>query len=271
MPKCKKSRLCVQGSFRRMTKLTYGTRAVRQSEGPGGSIGEWHPQFCCARYCIGIAICLFTHAHTKTTSRPPLLSIMASSSALRPPTGCLSRIGSQIASSVLLRTPLRASFSTTAQLCERKIKCVRKIKKERNKKRGVSSLYGSGPRVPLSMSGIPLPIPREKPKIPVDETHGLWGFFPEPGKLLWTPDETSRHGRAWTVEELRKKSWEDLHSLWWVCCKQRNLLATSWMQLSKAQLGFGETEFEKRDHEVCKISQIQYINFDTMSDVTKNK
>ncbi|KAG6067879.1 hypothetical protein E4U32_002614 [Claviceps aff. humidiphila group G2b] len=175
---------------------------------------------------------------------------MASSSALRPPTGCLSRIGSQIASSVLLRTPLRASFSTTAQLCERKIKCVRKIKKERNKKRGVSSLYGSGPRVPLSMSGIPLPIPREKPKIPVDETHGLWGFFPEPGKLLWTPDETSRHGRAWTVEELRRKSWEDLHSLWWVCCKQRNLLATSWMQLSKAQLGFGETEFEKRDHEV---------------------
>ncbi|KAG5960778.1 hypothetical protein E4U57_008078 [Claviceps arundinis] len=175
---------------------------------------------------------------------------MASSSALRPPTGCLSRIGSQIASSVLLQTPLRASFSTTAQLCERRIKCVRKIKKERNKKRGVSSLYGSGPRVPLSMSGIPLPIPREKPKIPVDETHGLWGFFPEPGKLLWTPDETSRHGRAWTVEELRRKSWEDLHSLWWVCCKQRNLLATSRMQLSKAQLGFGETEFEKRDHEV---------------------
>ncbi|KAG5959211.1 hypothetical protein E4U58_005067 [Claviceps cyperi] len=171
---------------------------------------------------------------------------MASTSALRPSTGCLSRIVSQIASSALLRTPLRASFSTTAQLCQRK------IKKERNKKRGVSSLYGSGPRIPLSMSGIPLPQPRGdyKPKIPLDETHGLWGFFPEPGKVLWTPEETSRHGRAWTVEELRRKSWEDLHSLWWVCCKQRNLLATSKTELARAELGFGKAEFEKREEEV---------------------
>ncbi|KAG6037267.1 hypothetical protein E4U40_006256 [Claviceps sp. LM458 group G5] len=171
---------------------------------------------------------------------------MASPIALRPPTGCLSRIGSQIASSALPRTPLRASFSTTAQLCKRI------TKKERNKKRGVSSLYGSGLRTPLSMSDIPLPKPRVdfKPEIPLDETHGLWGFFPEPGKLLWTPDETSQHGRAWKVEELRKKSWEDLHSLWWVCCKQRNLLATSKTELFRAQLGFGESEFEKRDKEV---------------------
>ncbi|KAG5949586.1 hypothetical protein E4U60_003733 [Claviceps pazoutovae] len=170
---------------------------------------------------------------------------MASPTALRPPTGCLSRIGSQIASSALLRTPPRASFSTTAQLCQRK------IKKERNKKRGVSSLYGSGPRIPLSMSDIPLPKPRDfKLKIPFDETHGLWGFFPEPGKMLWTPEETSQHGRAWTVEELRRKSWEDLHSLWWMCCKQRNLLATSRKELARAEFGFGDTEFEKRDKEV---------------------
>ncbi|KAG6229080.1 hypothetical protein E4U34_003364 [Claviceps purpurea] len=177
---------------------------------------------------------------------------MASATALRPPTGCLSRIGSQIASSALLRTPPRASFSTTAQLCQRKIKNQRKIKKERNKNRGVSSLYGSGPRTSLSMSDIPLPQPRDLHdfKIPVDETHGLWGFFPEPGKLLWTPDETSQHGRAWTVEELRRKSWEDLHSLWWVCCKQRNLLATAQTELARAQFGFGHSEFEKRDREV---------------------
>lgn len=101
------------------------------------------------------------------------------------------------------------------------------------------------------MSGIPLPKPRDfKPTIKVDEKHGLWGFFPEPKKLVWTPNETERHGRAWTVEELRRKSWEDLHALWWVCCKERNMIATSRTELIRAKLGFGEAEFDQRDEEV---------------------
>ncbi|KAG5929290.1 hypothetical protein E4U42_006356 [Claviceps africana] len=172
---------------------------------------------------------------------------MASSSALRPSTGCLLRMGPRLASSALLRTaPRVASFSTTALQCKRKTK-------DNNKKRGVSSLYGSGPREHLSMSDIPLPKPRDfKPKIPVDESHGLWGFFPEPGKVLLTPKETEEHGRAWTVEELRRKSWEDLHSLWWVCCKERNMLATSKVELAKGKLGFGDKELEARDEEVMK-------------------
>lgn len=151
-----------------------------------------------------------------------------------------------------------AAFSTTAALCKRK----RKTNKDNNKSRGVSSLYGSGPREPLSMSGIPLPKPADfKPQIKVDKEHGLWGFFPEAGKLMWTPGEIEEHGRPWTVEELRKKSWEDLHSLWWACCKERNRLATARAELERSQMGFGNRELEVRDAAVSRL--IQRSTFDT--------
>jgi large subunit ribosomal protein L47 len=110
------------------------------------------------------------------------------------------------------------------------------------------------------VSDAPLPKPVEfKPKIEVDESHGLWGFFPAPGKLLLTPKETEEHGRAWTVEELRRKSWEDLHALWWKCCKERNMLATAREELLRGKFGFGEREIGTRDDEVRNFLPLPHL------------
>jgi large subunit ribosomal protein L47 len=127
--------------------------------------------------------------------------------------------------------------------------------RDRSKKRGVSSLYRSGPKEFLSMSNVPLPVPRKVSEIPppvVDANHGLWEFFYDK-KMTATPEEFTAFGRAWTVEELRHKSWDDLHTLWYVCIKERNRILTSMKAIERHNLGFGEMEGLERDAEVRSL------------------
>ncbi|KAL8801727.1 MAG: hypothetical protein Q9182_004266 [Xanthomendoza sp. 2 TL-2023] len=145
----------------------------------------------------------------------------------------------------------RLFFSTSSPVAQR-TKSGKKHAPHPN--RGVSALRRTGLRYRVEMDKYPLPTPVSDPgkrsKVTVDQNHGLWAFFRQDRKALNTPEETAAFGRPWVVEELRHKSWEDLHSLWWICCKERNILQTQAFEHKRLNAGYGEAEILERDRAV---------------------
>ncbi|KAM0018301.1 putative ribosomal protein L47 [Helianthus debilis subsp. tardiflorus] len=49
-------------------------------------------------------------------------------------------------------------------------------------------------------------------------------------------------GRSWKASELRLKSWDDLHKLWYVLLKEKNMLMTQRQMLHAQNLRFPNPE-----------------------------
>ncbi|KAL2012607.1 hypothetical protein VTN00DRAFT_132 [Thermoascus crustaceus] len=149
-----------------------------------------------------------------------------------------------------IRSPTQcSSFSTTS--------AVAGSGRDLSKSRGVSAIHRTGPKHKLGVSKYPLPKPvhpaAREPRNPTPD-HGLWQFFPKDRQALSTPEYDVAHGRPWSVQELREKSWEDLHCLWWVCVKERNRIATSNLERKRLKAGFGDWEANERDR-VIRVTQ----------------
>lgn len=86
------------------------------------------------------------------------------------------------------------------------------------------------------------PIPPAAANITTPDDHPLWQFFADK-KYLRKFDELDNDSRAWSIPELRRKSFEDLHSLWYTCLKERNVLARE-NHLLKNDIGSNQDSYE---------------------------
>ncbi|KAI1476357.1 MRP-L47-domain-containing protein [Daldinia eschscholtzii] len=180
---------------------------------------------------------------------------MATTTPVRPAIGrIISAAGTQhVANPSFLGVLLIRAATQSCPFSSTPERSMRRPRRDNNRLRGLSSIYRSGPRFRMNIDKEQLPKPADyKPEIKVDPNHGLWDFFYSKEKLLLTPDEDSEHGRGWTVEELRHKSWDDLHKLWWVCIKEQNRIATARKERVRLKLRDGADNSEDRLSEVRK-------------------
>lgn len=148
------------------------------------------------------------------------------------------------------------AFSSASQTASFSSSTSRAARKDGNPARGISAMRRTGmnKKVKLSvdLANLPKPVmdPMRRSTVQVDEDHGLWEFLHRNRTPLQTPEELHAHGRGWTVQELRSKSWDDLHRLWWMCVKDANRTVTNEAERVRLDAGYGEYESDERLEEV---------------------
>lgn len=70
-------------------------------------------------------------------------------------------------------------------------------------------------------------------------------------------------GRGWKACELRLKSWDDLHKLWYVLMKERNMLMTQRQMLNAQNLRFPHPERIPKVHFILVILHLLLNNYRT--------
>ncbi|KAL5013186.1 hypothetical protein ScPMuIL_007456 [Solemya velum] len=83
---------------------------------------------------------------------------------------------------------------------------------------------------------------------------GLMEFFEE--KNMWGEDKI-KCGRPWRIDELRLKSSEDLHKLWYVLLKERNMLMTMEHEyVRECELFPSPERMEKVEHSMENLLEV---------------
>jgi large subunit ribosomal protein L47 len=68
---------------------------------------------------------------------------------------------------------------------------------------------------------------------------------------------TETVGRSWSAKELRRKSYQDLHKLWYILYKERNMLLTEQQLSRRRQLTFPQPDrFRKIQKSMGAIKQV---------------